>query len=174
MAEWFSGSVFSISQRKIRTVFLAFFWCMGLLTGAILAQYSGEIHFSLMRRAAACSVSIVGLFTVLLPFLFTAFAVVLSNCFLFYPIAFLKALTFSYHACVVSAAFGDAGWLVRYLFLFTDACTIPVLLWIWIRGSGNRCIGLLHGTGICVLIACAVGLIDFCIVSPFLAMLISS
>lgn len=174
MADWFSALVFPLSQRKFRTVFLAFCWCMGLLLGAFLAQHAGEVHLSLMRRAVSCPVSIVGLFAVLLPFLFTAFAVVISNCWLYYPIAFFKAFLFSYHACVVSAAFGSAGWLVRYLFLFTDACTIPILLWLWILGTGNHNSGLLRRTVICTLLSVAVGMIDFCFVSPFLAMLIST
>lgn len=173
MAQWCSGWVFPISQRKIRTAFLAFFWCMGLLSGAILAQYADEIHFSLMRRAAACSVSIVGLVAVLLPFLFTAIAVNLSNCFVIFFLAFLKALLFSYHGCIISVAFGSAGWLVRYLLLFTDACTIPILLWLWIRCMDHQRVGLLRNIFICALASAAVGLIDFCVVSPFLVMLIS-
>lgn len=174
MAEWFLPSIIHTSPRKIRTFYLAFCWILGLFSGAILAQHADEIQFSLMRRAAFCPVSIVGLFAVLLPFLITAFAVCVSNYWLFLPIAFSKAFLFSYNACIVSAAFGNAGWLVRYLLLFTDACTIPILLWLWIRGICGYRSRFVRIVGLCAILSVAVGFIDFCIVSPFLAMLVST
>jgi hypothetical protein len=144
-----------------------------LFTGSLLARYADVFHFSLMRRAALCPVSIVGLFAVLSPFLLTAFAVFISNWWLVPCLAFCKALLFSYHACIVSTAFSSAGWLIRYLLLFTDACTIPILLWCWMCLSRLPRRKALCQTGLCAAIALTIGMTDICFVSPFLVMLIS-
>jgi hypothetical protein len=126
-----------------------------------------------MHKAVNRSVSIVGLFAVLLPFLFTAAAAIISNHWLYHCLALIKAFLFSYHACIVSAAFGSAGWLIRYLLLFTDACTVPVLLWLWMQGTDCHPRLQLRRTLVCSMISAIVGMIDFCVVSPFLVMLIS-
>ena len=126
----------------------------------------------MMRRAVSCPVSIVGLVVVLLPFLFSAFAVYLSKTWLFLPFCFLKAFQFAYVAGSVSMAFGSAGWLIRLLLLFSDGCTIPVLLWIWLRWIGRGGRKALQQIAACTILGAMVWAVDYFVVSPFLGMLI--
>lgn len=164
---------YSPDFRKIRISILAFCWCGGIAAGLLLARYADEFQFSLMRRAAVCPVSIVGLLSVLLPFLFTAFAVFVSNWWLIPCLAFCKGLLFGYHACIVTAAFGSAGWLVRYLLLFTDTWAVLILIWCWMQVCRSVRSRSLSRVGFCMAAALVLGMVDICFVSPFLAMLIS-
>ena len=167
------NTLFMVFQnRKLRTIILAFCWCAGLLTGCYFANCAGNTHYSMMRRAASCSVSIAGLVVVLLPFLFSAFAVYLSKTWLFLPLSFFKAFRFAYLAGIVSASYGSAGWLIRLLLFFTDGLEIAVLLWIWFRwigeGTKQAIREITGGAILCVM----VWIMDYFVVSPFLGKLI--
>ncbi len=167
------NTLFVVFQnRKLSTIILAFCWFAGLLTGCFFADHAGNIHVSLMRRAVSSSVTIAGLVVVLLPFLFSALAVCLSKTWLFLPICFLKSFQFAYLGGLVNISFGNAGWLIRLLLLFTDGWVIPVLLWIWFRwiGAGGR--QAVRQIAVCAVFCAVVWSIDYFVVSPFLGMLI--
>lgn len=161
--------------RKGSACFLALSWFLGLLSGAAIFFSAGIAYFSWMRGVLHGSVSIVGLLCVtVLPFLLSAFAVFISEPWLLLPISFGKALLFSFISLCVLESFGSAGWLVRWLLMFSDLLFVPVLYWFWHRHiSGEHCfsgsVSLLL-LSLCILI----GSIDFCYVSPYLANLIYS
>lgn len=151
---------------------LACCWCVGLLAGACSAASISNSFFLLMR-AAQSGVSIFGLLmTALLPFLFTALAVFLSEPRLFLPIAFCKAFSFAYCGVGIGLAYGLAGWLVRFLLLFSDGCLIPVLYWFWLKHISDlrrsAPIELASGCGFAIL----AGLLNYGLISPLTAMLI--
>ena len=147
-------------------------WCLGLVLGICYVSQADGSFFVLMRRAAESPVSIVGLLAVLvLPFLITAFAVLISRPQLLILLAFLKAFSFGACACCVDQAFLSAGWLLRIFLMFSDLLSLPVLLWLWLRcisGERRRTVRDLVFSG--VLLA-AVGTVDYCLVSPALALL---
>ncbi|MBE6976079.1 MAG: hypothetical protein E7439_02640 [Ruminococcaceae bacterium] len=125
-----------------------------------------------MRGASDCSVTIAGLLaTVVLPYLFAAFAVYISKPKLLYLICFVKAFCFAMCGYGICVAYGSAGWLVRWLLQFSDICTVPVLCWFALRhlkGKGRtfRTDAMFYG-GIVML----VGYLDFSLISPFLVIL---
>ena len=164
------GTLFVVFQnRKVSTIILAFCWCAGLLTGCFLANHAGNIHSSMMRRAVSCPVSIASLVVLLLPFLFSAFAVYVSQYWLLVPIVFWKAMSFSRVACWITAAYGSAGWLMRFLLMFTDLFTLPLLVLFWLRyGGKGRRLTALSALAYCAA-AVSIGSVDFWIISPFLA-----
>lgn len=159
--------------RKGSTVFLAFFWCFGLVCG-ILTYFSADTVFSsLMRRTLTGSVSIVSLLGVpILPFLFSAFAVFISEPRLLVLVSFGKAFLFSFVSLGVIQAFGSAGWLIRWLLMFSNCMSVPVLYWFWQRHiSAVRPVKIMDL--VCFLcIGLLIGSIDYCMISPFLARLI--
>ena len=107
--------------RKCAPGVLALSWVLGLGFGGLVFRYAGSHLVSRMPLAAMSQPSIPGLLTSsLLPFLFSAFAVYFSVPRLLYGICFCKAFLLGYVTCGVFRAFGEAGWLVRWLFLFTD------------------------------------------------------
>ena len=159
--------------RRFCRLLLAGSWCAGLLIGIAAANSAGTILAPMMRSAVMAPVSIVGLSAAaLLPFLLSAYAVSISEPWLLLIISTFKAFGFSFCACAVSLTFGQSSWLVRFLFLFSDHCLAPVLYLYWLRHiSGER--NFSGWETVCfVAAAVLIGVIDFCLVSPFLATLI--
>lgn len=171
---WCLLGIDSFTLRKYGRLFLAFSWVLGLGFGGLVFRSGGETAVSLMRLALYEQVSIVSLFfSALLPFLFSAFAVYLHCPWLLMVICFFRAFLYSYFLCSLFAAFGSAGWLLRWLLLFTDSCT-AALLYGYAQGhiTGNSefstgrfgfftvCVGFLTG-------------VDYKIILPMLGQLLS-
>ena len=117
----FLHAVYSFCIRKWDKFLLAFCWVAGLGFGGSGFRYAGSIFVSQMPLAVVSQPSIFGLLiSSALPFLFSAFAVYIQLPWLMYGICFLKASSAAYVSCGVFAVFGASGWLVRWLFLFTD------------------------------------------------------
>lgn len=160
-------------QRKGPGSLLACAWLLGLVSGAVLSIFAGDPLFSMMRAAASSCVSIPGLLSAtLLPLLFSAFAVYISKPWLLIPIAFGKAFLFSYLSVGVMIAFGSAGWLIWWLLMFSDSCSLPLLWWFWLKAVSQPRGSLIRRTGFALAAAAVIGSVDYCIVSPFLADLI--
>ena len=163
----------TISHAQYTFVLLSGCWLTGLLFGLLFAPYAGEIYVSLMRSAPLCSVSIVGLIAVVLvPFLLSAFAVHCKKAGLLLFLCFCKAFMHALCAGGISLAFGNADWLVRFLLLFSDCCTLPLFCWFCFR---CLCYGeqyLRQDFLFCLAVLIAVCGFDYMVVSPFLVVLI--
>ena len=160
--------------RNRAVVLLTIIWLFGLLLGAIIAVASGDTFFLLMRTAASSRVSIVGLIACsYLPFLFSAYAVYIGKFQLLYLCCFFKALLFALCACASLFAYDSAGWLVRILLQFSDILLLPVLCWFAIRQiSGLNT--LKRDFSLCTACFVVAGSLDYCVVSPFLVLLIDN
>ena len=160
--------------RKSSSAVLALFWFLGLVLGVFFSTAAGNTIATLMRTAVNSHVSISGLLTaILLPFLLSAFAVYIHEPWLLIPIAFAKAFVFSYVGLGVMTSYGSAGWLVRLLLMFGDCCSMPLLFWYWTRHISGQRKALLPVTAVVLVLAFVIGSFDFCVVSPFLASVIS-
>lgn len=167
-------TAFRIGPGVADTVILTAVWCLGLLTGGLLISRESELVLSWMRLAACGRVSIVGLLLGnLLPFLFSFVFLSLSMPRLLYAVCFFRALLFGFCAAGIGAGFGSAGWLVQCFLFFSDFLTMPGLFWCWIRiftrKSGDWRRDLLVGS----LAAAGVGIVDYLLVAPYLARLLS-
>lgn len=161
--------------RKTSPWLLALSWLVGMLLGISAALAASEFLVPMMRESVKCSVSITGLLAAtLLPFLLSAYAVSLSEPWLLLIISALKAFGFGYCASGVSLAFGQSSWLVRFLFLFSDHCLIPVLYLYWLRHIRGQTKAAVWELPACVGFALLVGSIDYCLIAPFLVTLIES
>lgn len=164
----------SAPRCKCSEGLLACAWIFGLISGIFFSFSAGDSFFSLMRSAADGRVSICGLLsTILLPLLLSAFAVFISKPRLFIPIAFVKALAFAYCGIGVWLAFGSAGWLFRCFLMFSDICMLPVLWWFWIRNLGTDTRKPFRTFLTVLAAALFIGFLDFNVISPFWASLIS-
>lgn len=159
--------------RKGFRFYLAFSWMAGLICGSAVAASAETPLFSLMRGALYAPVSIVGVLCVsVLPILFSAYAVFLSNFALLLPICFTKAFLFSFVSLGISWAFASAGWLMKILLLYSDWTSLPILYWFWLRSlSPYRSVGLWE-TILAFTLMGLLGSIHFSIISPFLVRLI--
>lgn len=159
--------------RKTSPWLLALSWIIGMLLGIPAALAASEFLVPMMRGSVSYPVSIPGLLAAtLLPFLISAYAVSLSEPWLLLFISTIKAFGFSFCACGVSLAFGQSSWLVRFLFLFSDHCLIPVLYLYWLRHIRGESMVTSWELPACIGTALAVGSIDYCLIAPFLVSLI--
>lgn len=159
--------------RRVAAIILALAFCMGLLLGAYIATLTDPSYFLMMRTAVSSRVSITGLLpALLLPFLFSAFAVYLSQIWLLIPIAFTKAFFFSFLSTGFLILSPGSGWLMRMLFMFTDCLSLPVLCWFWLRACGGEGVSL-RGVLSVFLVISGIGCLDFQFISPFLVSLLS-
>lgn len=165
------GTSFSDSSCILSAFTLAFLWLLGLVLGAYLGMKCPVSYLHTLYFAAASPPTIFGLFiSTFLPFVFCMYGSYRKKKWLIYISCFYKVFTFSFCSAALSVAFGSAGWLIRFLFRFTDFMTLGVLCWFCIRSM----MGILREQDyiICVAICVPFGIFDYCIVSPFLAMLI--
>ncbi len=168
-------SGFSFLRRSWRLLALAVSLISGCLSGIYFAANADVTYLLMMRAVPGASVSIAGAFAAaLLPFLIAAFAAFLSMPYLVFPVCFCKA--FLYGACSwgVWVNYGGAAWLVGGLLQFGNLCLIPLLCWYSLRVAADAVRSLGRDFQVCCLAAAVVGIVDYCIVSPFLAMLINS
>lgn len=156
-------------MRCNRTHFLlAAAWFFGLLIGIFSAASASETLLPIMRGVVSCPVSIPGLlFAVYMPFLLSAFAAYFCPP-LIYAYSVCKAFSFGYCAYGIILTFGNAAWLICFLFLFSDFCLLPVLYLFWLRHISDGRSQLLFEFLICLLIASVVACIDISWISPYL------
>ncbi len=163
----------TFSWRRICKLLLALCWHLGLLAGVLAAAQMDPELLSLMRRALSSPVSIVGLLAVLLiPFLFSAFAVLMNTPWIVLGICFAKAYSFGFVSMAVCQAFGNAGWLIRWMLLFSSVMTAPVLFWFWLRQISGNNGSLWIDFLLCAVLVLFLGILDYRFVAPFLQELV--
>ena len=165
--------ILSFISCKMNWIILAVVWLIGLFVGMYLGSNADNSYFLLMRMALNTRVSIVGLLGIsCLPFLLSAYAVYLGKPKLILLVCFCKAVLFTSCGYAVLISFGSAGWLIRLLLQFSDIVLLPLYCWFSIRHIHGKETTLKRDTAVCILAAACAGSIDYCLVSPFLAMLI--
>ena len=165
-----SGSIF----RRFLVFVLACFWLGGIVSGIALAQNGKPVIFPLMCRTWFSPVSIVCFFGVLLlPFLFSAFAVFISEPWLLFLVALVKGYSFSYVSFGMLLTHPCDGWLLRQLFMFSDLLCLPFLFWYWQNSLSWQRGFPLRRTLWALFVPVLIGSLDVCFVTPFLAVLIN-
>ena len=121
-------------SRRSKLLLLAFFSFSGILLGVITSHNIDPFLFPLMHSVLSDSVSIVDLIVVAcFPFLITAIIVLLSNPCLFLLHSFVKSFSYAFVRSFTCISFGDAGWIVGAMMVFSDTLVMCVLHWFWIR-----------------------------------------
>ena len=162
--------LFRMSRQHIQYGLFCFAYLLGLVAAACyITRYPVS---SLMRLLVYPQMSIVvGFVLSALPFIVIYIFFRCSAICLIYPVAFLRGFAFMYCFGGVSIAFMDAGWLVRCLLLFTDALSVPLLIWYVGRvfaGKEKKERQLWY----CLLCVLAIRCIDCSVVSPFVSELL--
>ncbi len=146
---------------------LIFTWGLGFVVGCWIFNSGQALFSSLVLSASACTVSIVGLLSVMIPFLISAVAVIYHKPIILYALCFIKSSLYSLSVLAVYSVYGSAGWLAQFLILFLDNCTMAALWLVW-----SGCFSFSKTTllkvfavsfGTCVL----VWVFDFCYISRF-------
>ena len=163
---WSSKGSRFLQECRQKWCILALIVLLSAGVGANLSLMAGEHYLLLMRMAAKCRVSIVGLVVCIAPYL----VIVLfhSKLRLVYFLCGLRILLFTAAVLSIFRSFAYAGWLDSFLMFFPDFCLIPMMILHCIIDINKRRIAMA-----CAYIA-SVGMIYYCWISPFLAHLMDT
>ena len=121
-----------------RAVILLICWSGFLIFGIYSAAQVRYINSSLMRALINSRMTIVSLACVVfLPFFCSVVAFRLRWRLLLFLVVCIKAFAFGYSCCLVYLTFGNAGWLMRWLLVFTDSISVVPLLCYWCENTLN-------------------------------------
>ena len=147
---------------------LVYIWLLGIISGTVIA---------LLCRAGL-SLLLVAIYPVIfslpcklilsfLPFLLSAFAVYFSRPAWLFLICGTKAALFSFRCAILCLYYGQAGWLARWIFLFSEVCSLPLLLFYCLRSFGPNRGWRWFEHIIFFLVLVVLILIDYRIVTPY-------
>lgn len=152
----------------------AYIWVSGLILGWISAfafRLSRDVLADLVVSDAYRFQHV--LFSLSIPLVFSAIAVLLFGAGAMLPVIGLKAFSYAYCSFGIVHAFGDSGWLASLLFMFSDHLYAPVLLWFWQR-AGKKCYSMADDLLLCISLAVAVGTMDTCLITPMFIRVLGS
>ena len=133
MAQYESSEIKASNTAMDRPITLII-WVSGLIGGVFLFLYSDSSIVSMMRRIPFHSVSIVSLlFTGLIPFLFTAYAVFTFQPWFIAVICFCNSCLLSFLTSGIFMAYASAGWLICCVTLCFNSIRSAALLFLWFR-----------------------------------------
>ena len=157
---------FGFLQQYRSYALFSLIYLLGLIAGLIyIVRYP---YSSMMRLLAYPQMSIViGFLISAIPFIVFYIFFRCSAFRFLLPLAFIKAFTFMYCFAGVSIAYADAGWLVRFLLLFTDFFSVPLFLWYAGRKFLNRIVRSDLDIWFCFAVILAVRYVDSYVISPF-------
>lgn len=162
------------SQKRnyVSLVIFSLLFCCSLLVGAGAADISTALLVPILADMLIQPASVAGLcFSLLIPLVLSAIVLAFHKpAFLFLIIAF-RAFCFGYCSEAVFLYCCDAGWLIRFLFLFSSIFSLVPFLWLCLRNIGSVKRNWKREFYICCIAAVLFGSFDYFFVSPFLASL---
>lgn len=172
------NSTIKILEKKytpaLHKTFVSLCWLLGLLSGYFIATKVSISVLFMMRTSLTERVSIVSVFfATFFPFLLILAVMRYGSALLCLPIVFVKACSFGYCLYTISIAFGSAGWLMRLLYLFSDACCVVVLLLFVFKHPQKRAERYGRELWVCTGVLSAMACIEYFLLSPFAVMLLN-
>ncbi|MBE6958789.1 MAG: hypothetical protein E7447_06545 [Ruminococcaceae bacterium] len=157
---------------RLKLCILAFFAFLCAVAGAAFAVNADHSYMLLMRMAASCRVSIVGAAITVLPYLVSFYILIHSKPWLVYCVCGVALFLLSAALMSIRITYGSAGWLISVLLLLPQLVLTPMLFYLAIIKLRRQSISL---PWVSLIAVCSlIGMIDYALVSPFLAKLINT
>lgn len=173
MVRFFHSRFLSTSRKGTATI-LALILCSGYCAGSFIGKLSCSSVSSMMCMAVTSRVMIISLLSVIsLPFIVTVIAVYLRQNWLILVIAFFRSVSFSYLGSCILCSYAFSGWLVLFLFLFSDCISLLILCWLWVHVLKGDDIRLRPRLSVVFVLLLVVVSLDCHYISPFLVSLLS-
>ena len=142
-------------------------WLFGLLLGSYFAFKAADVIRALLISHQPSQIPVLGtVLLILAPYAVTAFLERNRARFLILIIILIKASIYSFCSCAMMIAFEEAGWLAKFLFMFSSSSSCVFLLLFWLEGSCLRSINKRH-LYIFLLISLFLVIVDYYVISPF-------
>ncbi len=147
---------------------VALCWLTGLLLGFCAAKSAGTTLIWAVKGAAYGSVSLLRLLLIcVLPFLICCAAIYLNENWLLLFGCLYEAFSFGFCAVGIGLTFGSAGWLIRFLLLFSDCMSLPAMLFICLFFAGKHT-HIKALSIVSIVYATAVAVFDYLCIVPLL------
>ena len=144
-------------------------WFLGLVFGCYFSVLLEPYFLSLMHSYLIQPVSIVGLCAcIFFPLLLTYFSLFTDRTVLILAVCFSKALAFAFSASLIIRYFGEAGWLMQCLVLFSDTCYSLVLMALWLYCLQALALAKYKSLCVCSILALLIAATDYYIISPYI------
>ena len=160
-------------SKNIATV-LAITITLGSLLGAYCGYNFGNRTQVLLPIAIRERGSFISLILVMsLPLFASLLAIYVRLNWLTVPIVLIKAFAVSYLGSCIQRFYNDSGWLISFLFLYSDFLTLPILCWFWLCSGNDTSVKLQRCFGIAFISLFGIALFDYRFVSSYLIYLLS-
>lgn len=165
------GALYKSGKNRLFTlpvILVSCVWLVGLSVGLVFAFFCKNVAPALLSKSCLVfTCAPLKIFLTVLPFLFSFLSFHLSRSAWMLLICGSKAICFSFCSCILCLYYGQASWLASGLFLFSDVCSLPLLVFYFLR---HICILKFPDTLEYLLIICTISLlviIDCRIVTPY-------
>lgn len=150
-------------------ILLCIIWLAGFFCGCAVALINNSYFLSWMRCAVLQPVSIVGLLvSVYLPLLLSYISLVSEKPIIILIVCFFKAAAFAFCGALIHQFYGNASWLVRWLYLFSDSSFLFFLFALWYRCLDTSRMTVKSDLSMCCCIGVLLTASEYFIVSPLL------
>ncbi len=136
-----------IRFRQIKTEYLHLFirpfaacvcWLIFYITGAHLATIVSPDTLSILRTHSYSYVSIVFLaIAAILPYILSSLILRFCSWHFLLPLIGAKAYTMGFAGALIFLAYPGAGWLMRWLLVFTSSVQSVVILFFWLSNIND-------------------------------------
>ena len=151
-----------LSQIRLSNLFFLSAWFFGSLTSLYIISFVPDSTLFLFRSILHNRTTLFGLILVqMLPLLMSCFTFWLRKPEFAYPVIFFKAFSFSYCLFGIFLLYDTAGWMMRWVILFSASCSILPLIWFWYRNFPRRGVSFNKDVCICTFIVILFCLVDY-------------
>ena len=163
----------NINRNVLHTITLLICWCVFLFIGIYTALRVNVQSLLMMRESLMTSTSIFGLACVaLFPLLLSVVAFRSGRFLLLVTTVCIKAYAFAFTCCCIYSIFSDAGWMMRWLLVFTDSILLIALMYYWIRNTLQPPANAVRGAGGYLILSSLMIAVDCCFISPLIITLL--
>ena len=168
------GTVYRTKFNSLRSVtsnkLLVYIWLLGLLLGSGLSFLCRDYLISILPKIFPYFLSVpLKSWLTLLPFFLSVAAAYFSRPICLFYLCGIKAIWFAACCFLLCLCYGRSGWLARWLFLFFDVCSLPLLFFYWLRLLKNFREWTIYEHLILLLPLVALISIDYRIMTPYAA-----
>ena len=136
--EMYGATDTKMLRFRVRHVVLGYFLIFGLISGLAFYRFTTGTFLAHMRCKSETFISIGwGSASFVVSVLLSRFLGCISSTVV-YLICLCKAFLFSFAHCWVMYSFSGSGWLLRWIFLFSQIASLPVLCFYWLRLLSGR------------------------------------
>lgn len=156
-----------LSQVRLSNLFFLSAWLLGTFAGLYIVLSVPDHALVLFLSVLHSRATLLGLILVqTLPLTISCCAFWLKKAIFVYLVIFFKAFSFTYCVFGVFLFYNTAGWMMRWVTLFSASSSILPLIWFWYRNFPKRGVSFNKDMCICIFFVILSCLADYYVMLP--------